>query len=89
MKTVLMQILFFHIEASFLSLSCKANASLVVWGNSLSVISGKRKIIRSVRSRKGDPRITIGSPDQILPRSDMNGMTRPKMRAMVEVTPVA
>ena len=74
---------------SVLSLSCKAKASLVVWGNSLSVISGRKKTIRRVKSRKGDPRITIGSPDQMSPRSDMNGMTRPKMRAMVEVTPMA
>ena len=80
---------FFQIETSLLSLSCKANESLVVWGNSLSVVSGKKKIIRSVKSRKGDPRITIGSPDQMSPRLDMNGIMRPKKRAMVEVTPVA
>ena len=68
---------------------CNANASIVVCGSSLSVISGKKNMIRSVKNRKGDPKTTMGSPDQMSPRLEINGTTRPNMRAMVEVIPVA
>ena len=85
----LIEIYDWEFVVAFRSRSCKAYASLVVWGSSLSVISGKKKMIRSVRSRKGEPKTTIGSPDQMSPRLDINGIMRPNMRAMVDVTPVA
>ena len=74
---------------AFWSRLCKTIASLVVWGNSLSVISGKKKTIRADSSRKGDPKTTMGSPDQMSPRLEMNGIISPKMRDTVDVTPVA
>ena len=68
---------------------CSAMASSVVWGNSLSVISGRVSQISTESTRKGAPSTIIGSGGHSVPRLDMNGTTMLQARANVELNPVA